>query len=98
MDLWGEELGRIDEQLTRKWKNMESKLELLVPTMDSKLENKVTLIQRDNRRHNEHLSSLILGMGQRFDAKAETIIAVVGMSVSHFLFQIHPYRISDLYQ
>lgn len=67
----------MEEHLTRKWKSMESKMELLVPTIDSKLENRAALIQRDNRRHNEQITGLIIGIGQRFATKAETIMAAV---------------------
>jgi hypothetical protein len=85
MDLWGEELSRIEEQLSRKWKNVESKFDLLVPTIDSKLENKMTLIQRDNRRHNEHLSNLLIGIGQRVEVANGKVITALDSYVSNVL-------------
>lgn len=35
---------------------MESRFESLVSTIDSKLDTKFNLVQRDNRRHNEYIS------------------------------------------
>lgn len=73
MDLWAEELSRIEEQLTRKWKNLENKFDLMTSSIDSKLESKLTLIQRDNRRHNEHLSNSFLNLGQRLENSNDKI-------------------------
>lgn len=57
MDLWGDELSRMEEQLGRKWKILESKFDIMIGNIDSKLESKLNAMQRDNRRHNEFLAS-----------------------------------------
>jgi len=88
MDLWTEELSRVDEQLSRKWKNLESKFDLLIPTIESKMENKLTLIQRDNRRHSESFSGMIIGLGQRVELSNERIATSISTWVSKALFRI----------
>jgi hypothetical protein len=55
MDVLSDGLTRIDEQLSRKWKILESKFDILLGNVDSKLETKLNSMQRDNRRHNEFL-------------------------------------------
>lgn len=57
MELWGDELNRIEEQLSRKWKIMESKLDTMLGNIDTKLDTKLTAVQRDNRRYQEFLSN-----------------------------------------
>jgi hypothetical protein len=57
LDLWGDELNRIEESMSRKWKILESKFDIMIGNVDSKLDSKLTAMQRDNRRHNEFLAS-----------------------------------------
>ncbi|CAL8108810.1 unnamed protein product [Orchesella dallaii] len=57
IDLLSNGLNMIEEQMTRKWKTLESRYDSLVSSIDAKLDQKFNLIQRDNRRHNEFLSS-----------------------------------------
>jgi hypothetical protein len=76
-ELFGDELNRIEEQLGRKWKIMESKLDTMLGSMDSKLDTKLTAMQRDNRRYQEFLSNAFntVALGQE-KAKEKVISSV----------------------
>lgn len=93
MDLWSNQLNLIEEQLTRKWKNMESRFDSLVSTLDSKLDTKFNLIQRDNRRHNEFISqsfnTVFISQSKMRDQVESAISEVLGLIYSY----IHSYPI-----
>jgi len=91
LDLWGDEFNRIEEGLTRKWKILESKFDLMISNMDNKIESKLTLIQRDNRRHNEILGSSFNAVAQaqeRLNEKVQSSMAEVKL-----LTFFHPFTI-----
>lgn len=50
MEVWGDELNRMNRLL-------ESKFDIILANIDSKLESKLTAMQRDNRRYQEFLSN-----------------------------------------
>jgi len=86
MDLWGDELNRIEEQLTRKWKNLDSRFETLASNMDSKLDAKMNSIQRDNRRHNEFLATTfntVVFSNEKMHEKITVSVAQVRFSTIH---------------
>ena len=80
LDLVKEEVTRVDENLNRKWKNFETKVETSLIAADNKYDSKLNMVLREGRRIGESLHGIFSGVEKR----VTVLLAQVNTSLIEF--------------
>ena len=81
LDLVKEEVTRVDENLNRKWKNFETKVETNLVAADNKYDNKLNMVLREGRRIGESLHGIFNGVEKR----VTVLLSQVNTSLIEFI-------------
>ena len=81
LDLVKEEVTRVDENLNRKWKNFETKVETNLVAADNKYDSKLNMVLREGRRIGESLHGIFSGVEKR----VTVLLSQVNTSLIEFI-------------
>ncbi|CAG7836974.1 unnamed protein product [Allacma fusca] len=77
VDMMTEEVTRVDENLSRKWKNFEMKIDTSVTSLDNKYESKLNLVLREGRRIGDSLHGIFSSVEKRVTALVSSVNATL---------------------